>query len=134
MYKAIRQLFIFASLSLLTVLTAPLYAQEEYSQHWNGKWIADGSLFMIDVSVESNVLKVRQIESLGFVWTSQNGKIEGNVAQVVVEYAGVKGIIQAELVDANTAILFAATCLPEYMVVCALAKDRQAIFKKVESN
>jgi len=130
--KSMRQLC--AAISVFFLLTAPLSAQDEYSQHWNGEWIADGTLFTIDVSVENNVMKIRQIESLGFEWTSQNGKIEGNIMQVEVEYAGVKGIIQAELVDANTAIAFAATCLPDFMVVCALAKDRQAIFKKLEPN
>ncbi|MBT4257455.1 MAG: hypothetical protein HOD87_15450, partial [Gammaproteobacteria bacterium] len=70
----------------------------------------------------------------GFLWTSKNGSIEGNVVRVEVEYAGVTGIIQAELIDPNTAIAFAATCLPEFMVVCALAKDRQAVFRRVESQ
>ena len=110
-----------------------LVAQVENSQQWNGKWIANGTLFQIEVSVENSVIKVIQIESLGFEWTSKEGKVDGNIAQVEVEYAGVTGIIQAELVDANTAILFAATCLPEFMVVCALAKGRQAIFRKLEN-
>ncbi len=110
-----------------------LLAQNDYSQHWDGDWIGQGTLFQIAVSVENDVIKVIQIESLGFEWTSKDGKVDGNIAQVEVEYAGVTGIIQAELVDANTAILIAATCMPVFMVVCALAKDRQAIFKKVEN-
>ena len=68
------------------------------------------------------------------VASRKNGSIEGNVVRVEVEYAGVTGIIQAELIDPNTAIAFAATCLPEFMVVCALAKDRQAVFRRVESQ
>jgi len=101
---------------------------------WNGVWTAEGTLFRIGVEVENGEMKVTQIESLGFAWTNTDGKIEGNVVKVEVEYAGVTGTIQAELIDANTAVVFAATCLPEFMVVCALAKNRQAIFRKVEAK
>jgi len=79
-------------------------------------------------------MKIRQIESLGFEWTNSDGVVEGNIARVEVEYAGVSGIIQVELIDANTAVAFAATCTPEFMVVCALAKDRQAVFRRVEPD
>ena len=106
---------------------------DEYSQHWNGKWIAEGTIFQIEVSVENEVMKVVQIESLGFEWTNQDGTVDGNIVRVEVEYAGVTGVIQAELVNENTAVVIAASCLPEFMVVCALAKGRQAIFKKVEN-
>jgi len=116
------------------VATSQSLAQDETVQHWNGEWIADGTLFQIEVAVENNVMKVMQIESLGFVWTSQDGRVNGNTVQVEVEYAGVQGIIQADLVDPNTAIVFAASCLPEFMVVCALAKDRQAVFRKLQPN
>ncbi|MBT3531176.1 MAG: hypothetical protein HOF74_10545 [Gammaproteobacteria bacterium] len=115
-------------------LNANSYGQEDLSAYWNGVWNAEGTLFTIGVSVEDSVMEVEQIESLGFLWTSKNGSIEGNVVRVEVEYAGVTGIIQAELIDPNTAIAFAATCLPEFMVVCALAKDRQAVFRRVESQ
>ena len=59
-------------------------------------------------------------------------EVDGNIVRVNVEYAGVKGIIQAELINPITAVAFAATCMPDFMVVCALAKNRQAVFKKVE--
>ena len=71
---------------------------------------------------------------MGFIWTSKDGTIAGSIARIEVEYAGATGIIQAELVDAETAIAFAASCTPDFMVVCALAKDRQAVFKKKISN
>jgi len=113
---------------------AVVLAQDEYVQHWNGKWMADGSLFQVGVAVENNVMKLTQIESMGFIWNSKVGSVEGNILRVDVSYAGVTGTIQAELVDANTAVAFAASCMPEFMVVCALAKDRQAIFRKVQSD
>ncbi len=119
--------------AIICVTDIDLLAQDEYSQHWNGKWIAEGTIFQIEVSVENEVMKVVQIESLGFEWTNQDGKVDGNIVRVEVEYAGVTGVIQAELVDENTAVVIAASCLPEFMVVCALAKGRQAIFKKVEN-
>ncbi len=86
------------------------------------------------MNVEGDQMSVRQIESLGFLWTSSDGRIDGNVVTIEVEYAGVKGTIQAELVDPNTAVAFAASCLPDFMVVCLLAKDQQAVFRKVGTN
>ncbi len=109
-------------------------AEEDLSPYWNGVWIVDGSLFSIGVVVENSEMKVAQIESLGFEWTNKNGEIDGNIVTVEVEYAGVTGIIQAKLIDANTAVAFAATCVPDFMVVCLLSKDRQAIFRKVADN
>lgn len=98
---------------------------------WNGEWIAEGTLFRIGVSVEDDVMQVTQIESMGQVWTNEDGEVEGNIVRVKVDYMGATGVIQAELLDATTAVAFAASCAPEFMVVCALSKGRQAIFKKV---
>ncbi len=109
-------------------------AQEDLSAHWDGVWVVEGTLFSIAVTIEDEELKVQQVESLGFEWSNQNGKVEGNVVRVEVEYAGVVGTIQAELINATTAVAFAATCLPDFMVVCMLSKDRQAIFRKVSEN
>lgn len=121
-------LLLFLLLSSASSLTM---AQDDLSQHWNGIWTAEGTLFSINVEVENNAMKVGQIESLGFEWTSKNGTIEGNIVTMEVEYAGATGLIQAELLDANTAVAFAATCVPDFMVACLLSKDRQAIFRKV---
>lgn len=109
-------------------------AQEDLSAHWDGIWVAEGTLFSITVAIENEEFRVGQIESLGFEWTSKNGTLDGNIVTVEIEYAGVAGTIQAELVDPNTAVAFAATCLPDFMVVCLLSKDRQAVFRKVVEN
>lgn len=97
-------------------------------------WNAEGTLFSIGIIIENGEMKVTQIESLGFEWTNENGKIDGNIVTVEVDYAGVTGTIRAELIDAKTAVAFAASCMPDFMVMCVLSKDRQAIFRKVESN
>lgn len=123
---------LFAALLILAPMAS--YGQETQSSHWNGAWNAEGTLFRIGIVVEEGEMKVTQIESLGFEWTNQNGEINGNIATVEVDYAGVTGTIQAELIDENTAIVFAASCMPDFMVVCLLSKDRQAVFRKVESN
>ena len=115
-------------------LFASTHAQEDLSAHWDGLWVVEGTLFSIAVAIENEELKVQQVESLGFEWTNQNGKVDGNVVTVEIEYAGVAGTIQAELVDPNTAVAFAASCLPDFMVVCLLSKDRQAVFRKVSEN
>ncbi|MEE3239281.1 MAG: hypothetical protein VX220_10360 [Pseudomonadota bacterium] len=129
MYKQV--IWIFLSTSLL-VKGISAFAQDEYFPQWSGNWIADGTFFQIEISVKNNVMVVNQVESLGFIWTNQNGEVDGKIAQVEVEYAGATGIVIAELIEPNTAIVTASTCVPDFMVVCALAKGRQAIFRKVE--
>ena len=125
--------FLAVTLLIASLITSLAQAQDSSvpASVWNGEWIAEGTLFRIAVQVSDSVMEVVEVESLGFVWTSEAGEIVGNVARVPVNYAGVSGIVQAELVDSTTAVAIAATCMPEFMVVCALAKDRQAIFRKV---
>lgn len=127
--------FVFSiSFTFSLLASANANAQEDLSAHWDGIWVADGTLFRIAVAAENGELKIRPLESLGFVWSSENGKIDGNVVTVEVEFAGAIGTVQAELVDPNTAVAIAATCLPDFMVVCLLSKDRQAVFRKVIQN
>ena len=121
------------SISVALVLASTV-AQEDLSEHWAGVWVVEGTLFSVAIAVDDSRMKVTQIESLGFLWSNKDGTINGNTAVVEVEFAGVVGRIQAELVDPNTAIAFAASCLPEFMVVCILAKDQQAVFRKVLAN
>lgn len=108
-------------------------AQDSLTDAWAGEWVANGTYFKIGVSVDGNKLKVTQIESLGFEWTSEDAEIEGNVVEVEVNYitGGVSGVIQAELLDESTGVLSVKTCTPEFMVSCALSKGRQAYFTKV---
>jgi len=118
------------SISLFTSANA----QEDLSMHWDGTWVVEGTLFSINVAIENEIFKVQQVESLGFEWTSKNGRVIGNIVTIEIEYAGVTGSIQAELLDPNSAVAFALTCLPDFMVVCLLSKDRQAVFRKVVEN
>ncbi|MDP6098007.1 MAG: hypothetical protein QGG67_18765 [Gammaproteobacteria bacterium] len=119
-------------LTLSLLLGLPILAQDDSALPWNGDWIAEGTLFSIGVSVRNNKVIVEQIESLGFEWTSTNGKLADNLVTVQVEYAGVTGIILAELIDDNTALVSPQSCTPEFMVVCVLAKNQQVIFRKVQ--
>lgn len=130
---AITKLLLVSALATVCLLPAVTQAQEDLSAHWNGQWYAEGTLFTLGVEVIDGVMHIDKIESLGFEWTNELGQVTGNVATVEVDYAGVNGTVQVELIDADTAIAFAATCVPDYMVVCALAKDRQAVFRRVGS-
>lgn len=133
--RSVRQILIVcATVCTSAFIVVSSHGQEDLTRHWNGVWNAEGTLFTIGIVVNDNVMKIRQIESLGFEWTNSDGVVEGNIARVEIEYAGISGIIQVELIDANTAVAFAATCTPEFMVVCALAKDRQAVFRRVEPD
>lgn len=127
-------LLAFAGVLCLVSTTTMAQAEADLSQHWNGVWNAEGTLFTIGVEVTDNIMKITQIETMGFVWTNEDGQVDGNIVTVKVDYAGVTGTIQAELLDANTAVAFADICMPDFMVVCALAKGRQAIFRRVETD
>tara|TARA_B100000530_G_scaffold70227_1_gene41382 strand:- start:321 stop:665 length:345 start_codon:yes stop_codon:yes gene_type:complete len=105
--------------------------QNNLESNWSGEWVAEGTIFKVRVEAEDSDLTVYQIESMGFDWTNEIGELKENIATINVEYAGVKGIIQVEFIDETTASVFAASCIPEYMVVCLLAKDQKAVFKKV---
>ncbi len=119
----------------MLLLVAPAtQGANDLSSHWNGTWIAEGTLFKVAVLAEDGMLKVTQLESLGFKWSNEDGVIDGNIARLSVDYAGVKGVIQAELVAPDRAIVIAARCTPEFMVVCVLAKNRQAVFRKIQTT
>ena len=130
----LRPITLALSISFSLVASTIANAQEDLSAHWDGAWIVKGTLFSIAVTVENEEFRVRQLESLGFDWSSENGKVDGNIVTVEIEYAGVTGTIQAELMSPNSAVAFAVTCLPDFMVVCLLSKDRQAVFRKVTKN
>tara|TARA_B100000674_G_scaffold309880_1_gene257419 strand:+ start:253 stop:741 length:489 start_codon:yes stop_codon:yes gene_type:complete len=121
--------------SLLLILS--LFSEKDMSRvtaaeaDWDGEWLAEGTFFRVGVIADKKRLKITQIDSMGQIWSSGEGKIEENIVRIKVEYAGASGAIQAELLDSKTAVVSAYSCQPGYMVVCALSKGRQAIFKKV---
>ncbi len=114
---------------MCALFACAVHAQESA---WDGKWIAESTLFQIGVTVQNGVMIIEQIESMGQEWTNEDGSINGNIASVSVSYAGATGIIQAELISNSLARVFAASCAPVFMVVCVLSKDREAIFRKIE--
>lgn len=117
-------------LASLLILHSPLLLAQQ-SNPWNGRWVAEGTLFQIGVTVTDGVMVIEQIESMGQEWTNEDGAIEGNIASVAVSYAGATGVIQAELISEGLARVFAASCLPDFMVVCVLSKDREAVFRRI---
>ena len=121
----------FPALGLSLCLAGQAWAAEaDYSQFWNGVWTAEGTLFSVVVTVAAGEVELRQVESLGFQWSGRNGRVSGAVLEIEIDYAGVAGIIEARLEGPATAIVSARSCLPDYMVICILARDRQAIFRK----
>ena len=122
-------------LMFLSTVQGLVTAQTQIEEaDWEGEWLAEGTLFRVGVILDNGLLKVTQIESMGQIWSSRDGEIDGNIARVEVEYSGASGVIRAELLNAKTAVLSAASCQPKFMVVCALSLGRQAIFRKVASQ
>ncbi len=137
MTTAFLKLTLAQTLALLVSVLATVSAmgQDDLTNPWVGEWVAEGTLFQIRVDVQDNVLKVSQVESLGFEWSSEDAEIVGNTVEVEVDYqtGGVSGIIFAELLNETTGVLSVKTCTPEFMVSCALSKGRQAVFRKVQT-
>jgi hypothetical protein len=104
--------------------------QSARASDWNGVWVADGTLFSLEVVASDSEFNVKEVQSLGFVWTAKSGIVAGNYATVEASYAGATAFITVELKADGTATAWAANCLPEFMVVCALVKNRQATFIK----
>ena len=52
---------------------------------WEGEWLAEGTLFRVGVTLDNGLLKITQIESMGQIWSSGDGEIDGNIARVEVE-------------------------------------------------
>ena len=69
---------------MLALTATSLVALAAENNPWDGEWIAEGTLFQIGVTVENNTMKVVQIESMGQLWSNQDGSIEGNIARVEV--------------------------------------------------
>lgn len=119
-------------LLVLGVVANPSRAQtglpEAADADWNGTWVAQGTLFAVAVTVQDGVIQLDEVQSLGFVWSSQPGSVNGTEATLEVRYAGVTAQLLARLTGPGTAVVQAASCLPEFMVVCALAKGQQAVF------
>ena len=101
---------------------------EMSTANWNGTWLAQGTLFSVAVTVQDGVFQVDDVQSLGFVWTSKPGTVSGSQATVEVSYAGATAMLLARLTGDGIAVVEAARCAPEFMVVCALAKGQQATF------
>lgn len=125
---ALRGLIAAGLLLLLTTAHAQTGDNGMPSANWNGTWIAQGTLFSVSVTVQDSVIQVDEVQSLGFVWTSRPGRVAGDQASIEVSYAGVTARLLARLTGDNTAVVEAASCMPEFMVVCALAKGQQATF------
>lgn len=101
------------------------------TDQWSGVWRAQGTLFTLNVRRENELLYITPEESLGFVWQSGVGRIDGLSAAVEVRYQGAIGIVVVQIEESGTAIARAVSCAPDYHVVCALVQNQQVRFEKV---
>lgn len=125
-------------LTFTALLLAPIVSWSQLSsdleEDWNGIWNANGTAFELGVHVADQQLTLEAIESLGFEWTSENGLVYDRQAVIEVKYEGVEAVVEITLIDSTHAVASLRSCLPEYMVVCVLAKPLQAHFTKVASR
>src|SRR5690606_35831553 len=97
---------------------------------WDGVWTAEGTAFSIRVIREEQRMFVAPVQSLGFVWNSGIGSINGDTATIEVEYQGARGTVVVTRDERGTATARALSCLPETHLMCALARGQQVRFVK----
>lgn len=119
-----------ACVACLACLTAGAQTpiEEPSAADWNGIWLAQGTLFSVAVNAGNSEFRVEEVQSLGFLWTSEPGSVNADLATFQVTYAGATATLQAQLTGDDVAVVEAINCVPEYMVVCALAKGQTALF------
>lgn len=120
-----------AGLGLL-LFTGASIAQQYSAEDWNGTWYADGTQFTLEVTVEGKQLYVDSMESLGFVWTSREGRVISSLeaGSIEVSYEGVSGRLRIDMLSPTTAVVAPINCSPEFNVVCILIRGQQAVFRK----
>jgi len=97
---------------------------------WDGVWTAEGTAFSIRVIRQDQRMVIAPVQSLGFVWNSGIGSINGDTATIEVEYQGARGTVVVTRDEPGIAIARALNCLPETHLMCALARGQQVQFFK----
>jgi len=107
-------------------------AQEETAgdDPWDGVWTAQGTAFSIRVIRQDQRMFVAPAQSMGFVWNSGIGSINGDTATIEVEYQGARGTVVVTRDERGVATARALSCLPETHLMCALARGQQVRFFK----
>ena len=105
-------------------------AQGSGDDPWDGVWTAEGTAFSIRVIRQDQRMFVAPVESLGFVWNTGIGSINGDTATIEVEYQGARGTVVVTRDERGTATARALSCLPETHLMCALARGQQVRFVK----
>jgi len=97
---------------------------------WDGVWTAEGTAFSIRVIRQDQRMLIAPVQSLGFVWNSGIGSINGDTATIEVEYQGARGTVVVTHDKRGIATARALNCLPETHLMCALARGQQVRFLK----
>lgn len=108
---------------------------EELKNSWQGVWNATGTPFTLRLieDPKTGEVRVEQIESLGFEWTTTRITRAGESLLVDIDYAGVTGTVKVTRQSASTALASPLSCTPEYMVVCVLSNGQQALFVRASN-
>lgn len=112
------------------------YEKKSIENPWLGHWQAAGTLFEIELKSSNGIFSIEEINSMGFDWVSSDLAIEGENLKVTIEYGGAKGLIVSNLSGNKQQFAFAhvATCEPAYLVICALSKNREIKFQRLEKD
>ena len=73
-------------------------AQTLSPEAWEGVWNAEQTLITLRVVRSGDQFAVEPLETMGLLWVSRNGMINGNTATIEVEYQGVIGQVLVELI------------------------------------
>lgn len=99
---------------------------------WNGHWIADAFPIAVRTRASESSLSIEPVRPDGQQWRVTGGRIERRTATVQARYRDVVATIRIRLRDEDTAIVSAESCEPEFHVICTLARNQQALFRRAE--
>ncbi|MDT8429794.1 MAG: hypothetical protein RQ757_13645 [Pseudomonadales bacterium] len=129
--------FIFYGTVFLACIPAHSLAQDttetQEKSNWSGIWNAENTLLTIKVWSDGQRFVVDPVETMGLVWNTSNGRINGSSAFIEVEYQGVSARVIVDQIDRDTAVARALSCQPDYHVICALVRNQQARFVRTNS-
>lgn len=119
-------------LGLFLLTGAAQGAENAGDSLWNGHWIADAFPIVVRTRASQGALAIEPVRPDGQQWRVTGGRIERRTATVQARYRDVMATIRIRLRDEDTAVVSAESCEPEFHVICTLARNQQALFRRAE--
>ena len=119
-------------LAVLLLISGTVHGADSTRNLWNGHWTADAFPIVVRTRASEGALVIEPVRPDGQQWRVTDGRIAQRSATVQAQYRDVIATIRIRLRDENTAIVSAESCEPEFHVICTLARNQQAVFRRAD--